>query len=444
MIFCHLTTVSNFVGHSRKCGCRMLCSLTSQHKPGRSQYYPVLLKLNQYDIPGSNHEDINALDIQTTTSQEYIEHLHYLLGSQSMNQFQSCCLETGIVGPSVLLGLQPAFVLGIPECFSSDLMHLIGANMADLWCSLFWGTLDCAQSNDRSTWYWAIFKNSETWEVHGQAVANCKQYLPGSFNVAPHDPSLHANSWYKCTEYITWLYGLCPGLLCGILPNDVWQNFYKFIASLCIMSQYSIELAHLQRAQERFTQWENDFKLLFYQQRIDHIHFIRSCVHLTSHLASEAARIGSPILSSQWTMEWTIRNLTHEICQPSDPFFNLAQQGIHRCQINALKAMIPSLDNSSNTLPCGSADLGNGYVLLPKRDVNAVGVTEEETWVIATYLQEPAGQKIRWWGQLQLPNGQIAWLAYVELQRSSEQVCMVRNVKVRCRLIWIVVYSINH
>lgn len=66
-------------------------------------------------------------------------------------------------------------------------------------------------------------------------------------------------------------------------------------------------------------------------------------------------------------MEQTIGNLTTEIRQPSDPFSNLAQQGIRRCQINALKAMMPSLDDSPEfILVWGSIDVENGYVLLAK------------------------------------------------------------------------------
>ncbi|KAN0097076.1 hypothetical protein V8E55_001522 [Tylopilus felleus] len=272
---------------------------------------------------------------------------------------------------------------------------------------------DCASSDDRSTWFWAVLRNDNVWEAHGQAVAKCRPYLPGSFDVAPRDPSLHANSWYKCTEYITWLYGLCPALLYSILPDNVWRNFCKFVAGLRIMK--------LQRAQEFFIQWERKFELLFYQRRVDRIHFVRPCIHLTCHLASEAARMG---------------NLTREIQQPSDPFSNLAQQGIRRCQVNALKAMIPSLHGSDSpeSLPCSSTDIGNGYVLLPKRDTYAIHVAEEEMQVVARSLVV-AGylcqQKVRRWGRLRLPNGQVARSAYVESQRVQEEVQMAQNIKVR-------------
>ena len=79
------------------------------------------------------------------------------------------------------------------------------------------------------------------------------------------------------------------------------------------MNQYSITSSQLQLAHELFAQWEHEFEILFYQRRVDCIHFVRPCVHLTCHLAAEAARIGSPISSSQWTMERTIGNLSCEI-----------------------------------------------------------------------------------------------------------------------------------
>ena len=162
-----LITLSNLVGHQGKCGCHMLCPLTGRCKPGGSQYYPVLLKPDNYDVPGCNHGDVNAFDIRSGSSAEYVQHLCYILESRTMDQFQSRHLETGIIGPSILLGLEPTLILGIPECFSSEIMHLIGANMASLWLDLFRGTIECAHTDDRSTWFWAMLKNNTEWEAHG-------------------------------------------------------------------------------------------------------------------------------------------------------------------------------------------------------------------------------------------------------------------------------------
>ena len=129
-------------------------------------------------------------------------------------------------------------------------------------------------------------------------------------------------------------------------------------------------------------------------------------------------------------MERTISNLGQEIRQPSDPFSNLAQQGIHHCQVNTLKAMIPGFDPPENMNPHASADLGNSYTLLAKCAKHITMVHGDEARVIADYLGLPCMPKIRCWAHLRLPNGQIARSEYQELQRAPEDVRMAHNVKV--------------
>ena len=84
--------------------------------------------------------------------------------------------------------------------------------------------------------------------------------------------------------------------------------------------------------------------------------------------------------------------------------------------------MIPSLDDSPSTPTRGSVDLGNSYILLPKRDTYTISVPELECWAIATYLQQPGTQKVHRWGHLRLPNGQIARSLYAESDKVAEQV----------------------
>ena len=67
-------------------------------------------------------------------------------------------------------------------------------------------------------------------------------------------------------------------------------------------------------------------------------------------------------------MEQTIGNLGQEIRQPSNPFANLSQRALQRCQVNALKAMIPDLEKSAPTVPQGGKDLSGGYILLRAKD----------------------------------------------------------------------------
>ncbi|KAG2337345.1 hypothetical protein BDR05DRAFT_978538 [Suillus weaverae] len=209
-----LICMSNFVGHSGKVGC-------CHRKPGASQYYPVLLKPHNYSVVGCDHNDVNVYNLPLRTSEGY----------------------TGIVGPSILLGLQPQHVLGVPECFSSEIMHYAGANMAsttflthtDLWR----GTMDCSGTDTCENWPWVVLIG-DTWEEHGCVVTACKSYLPGSFNAV---------------EYIMWLYYLCPALLYRILPDN-------FVTALRIMSQYRITPAQITKACQLFADWEHEFKLL--------------------------------------------------------------------------------------------------------------------------------------------------------------------------------------
>ncbi|KIM55006.1 hypothetical protein SCLCIDRAFT_135688, partial [Scleroderma citrinum Foug A] len=156
-------------------------------------YYPVLLKPNKYDVSGCTHDDVDVYEIGPSTLESYVQQLYYLLGAQTQKEYESCHLETGIVSPSILLGLQPQLILGIPECFSLEMMHLSGANMAALWLDLWRGTIECVLMDNKTNWHWSVLREQCKWEEHGCAIAACKPYLPGSFNVAPCDPSLHAN-----------------------------------------------------------------------------------------------------------------------------------------------------------------------------------------------------------------------------------------------------------
>ncbi len=67
-------------------------------------------------------------------------------------------------------------------------------------------------------------------------------------------------------------------------------------------------------------------------------------------------------------MERTIGNLGEEIRQPSNPFANLSQRGLLRCQVNALTAMVPALKPPNCDLPRGAMNIGDKYILLRARD----------------------------------------------------------------------------
>jgi hypothetical protein len=438
-----LVCISNLVGHSGKNGCRMLCGIEGRRKPRANHYYPVLLKPLNYNVQGCGHDDLHPADTPTGTSAGYVQKLRTVMAANSRAQYETCRLNTGIVGPSILLGLETRHILGIPECFSSEIMHFSGANMASLFTDLWCGLLLCSPTDDNSTWDWAVLVD-DTWKEHGRAVAACRPYLPGSFDNPPRNPAEKINTHYKAREFITWLFGLAPALLYGTLPEKYWKNFCKFTQALRIMSQYSITPVQVVEAFTLFAEWEIEFEELYYQRRVDRIHFIRPCAHLSNHIAAECCRVGSPICSSQWTMERTFADIEFDLRQSNLPYACLTQVCLIRCQINALKAMFPHLHQPPNLQPRYSFDVGRGYVLLRARDKRPrYAATAVERTLISEFLGHNA-PKIYRWARLRLPNGQVARSAWKEQQRPLEKLRMARNVKVCTRPICQLYPEITH
>ncbi|KAG2738243.1 hypothetical protein P692DRAFT_201858104 [Suillus brevipes Sb2] len=423
-----LICMSSLVGHTGKNGCRMYCGLQGRRKPHASQYYPVLLKPNNYTVVGCTHEDIDVRDLTSGTSALYVRNLRTLMASQNQAQYERNRLMTGIVGPSILLGLDVDHILGVPECFSSEIMHFSGANMASLFTDLWCGVADChAVTDSVADWDWAVLVR-DTWEAHGKAVAATHTHLPGSFDVPPRNPAEKMHSFYKAREFITWLFGIGPGLLYGILPPMYFQHYCKFVRGLRIMSQYRITTAEMLEACICFSEWEEEFERIYYQRRVDRIHFVRPCVHLANHLAAEGTRVGAPCCSSQWTLERTIGDIEFDLRQPSNAMSNFTEICVTRCRVNALKAMLPQFQTSDALHPRGSFDVGNGYVLLRARDRKPRRMPTAQATLISNFLGRPA-PPIRRWSRLRLPHGQIARSAWKETESSAEFIRISRNVK---------------
>ena len=136
-------------------------------------------------------------------------------------------------------------------------------------------------------------------------------------------------------------------------------------------------------------------------------------------------------------MERTIGNLGEEIRQPSNPYANLSHRGLIRCQINALKAMVPDLEGSANTLPRGAKDLGGGYVLLRAMEKGLYRLRDCEADALKLYLMDiehdvPSDwcPSVTRWARLRLPNGQIARSSWKEKLKPLEKLRIARNVKV--------------
>ncbi|KAG1747507.1 hypothetical protein EDD22DRAFT_958220 [Suillus occidentalis] len=347
------------VGHSGKNGCRLYCGVQGRRKTRGTRYYPALLKPTDQSVIGSNHPDIDVFKIPLGGSDDYKTNLMRLVASPNQRQYDIRKTETGITKPPLILGLRPSCTLGVPICMTTDIMHL-AANLSDLLLSLWRGTLDCGPSDDIETWDWAVLMDEDAWTIHGAAVENAGPYLPTSFDRKPCNISEKLNTGYKTWEFQLYMFGLAPALLYDILPRKYWSNYCQLVRGFQLMCQLRITAQELVHAQALLCCWERDFELLYYRRREDRIHFIRPSVHQTNHLVSETVCKGPSICYAQWTMEQTIGNLGQEICQPSNPFANLSQEGVRRCRVNTLLSIMPELDNSCQGHPNGSVDLGDG------------------------------------------------------------------------------------
>jgi hypothetical protein len=443
--------LNGLVGHHGKFGCRLYCIVPGRHKPNGPHYYPALLKPLDFVMPGCDHDDIPHDSLPQTSPQLYFLNLRHVLDSPNETQYKKRRLETGISKPSIFLGIQPARILGIPGCFGSDIMHLGSFNLSDLLLSLWRGVLDHDKDDPPSEWPWAVLVG-DTWILHGQHVSAATPYLPGSFDRPPRNIAEKINSGYKAWEYLLYLYGLAPALLYGILPNPFYIHFCRLVRAMRIIHQHKIKREDIIMAHTLLVSFAHEFELLYYQRRVDRIHFVRQSIHALVHLAPEVFRIGPPICSSQWTMERTIGNLGQEIRQPSNPYANLSQRGLLRCQVNALTAMLPeqligTKSTASDTwqLPRGAIDLGNGYALLRAQD-QLRSMQKCEAKALITYLTEQCHINVltitsgrsadEWcpdiarWARLHLPNGQIARSRWKESLKSLNKIRIARNVKV--------------
>lgn len=434
--------LNGLVGHSGKIGCRLWCGLVGRHKPNSPCYYPALFKPDNYNIEGCDHEDISPHVVRGIDHERYKQHLRVVLMSQGQGTYEFNRRETGICKPSIFSGLSPSSILGIPDMFPGDIMHLI-LNLADLFMKLWRGKMECGETDSRQNWPWAVL-TGETWTTHGRDVANATPYLPGSFDRPPRNPAEKINSGYKCWEWLLYLFGLGPGLLYNVLPTDEWESYCRLTAGIRFIYQKKIYVDKLRDAHVLLIRFITEFELNYCKRRWDRIHFVRQSLHNLQHACHEIIRLGPGACSSQWTMERTIGNLTEEMKQPSKPYANLSQRALFRAQINALYAMIPTLDKDSKTegkLPRGSVDLGDGYVLLRAMDTCRRVITQPEEAALKDYLSripecDPDLLDDRWettvvrWARLRLPNGQIARSAWKESLKPLEKVRMARNVKV--------------
>ncbi|KAF8149993.1 hypothetical protein B0H34DRAFT_757239 [Crassisporium funariophilum] len=314
-------------------------------------------------------------------------------------------------------------------------MHLISLNIPELLLALWRGTLECDVDDDKSSWDWAVLVG-ETWKIHGQRVADATPYLPGSFDRPPRNPAKKISSGYKAWEYLTYIFGLGPGLFHGLLPDKYWKNYCKLVAGVRLLHQRSIPQKQLLEGHRLLVSFVQEFEDLYYQRKPSRLHFCRQSIHALLHVGPEVIRLGPGGYYSQWTMERTIGNLGEEIRQPSNPFKNLAARGVRRARINALLTMMPELQEMPK-FPKNFQDLGNGYNLIGPVDNYARHMSPSEETAIRTYYESQnaaigeGGLTVTKWAVIRLPNQQLVRTLWKEKRRALEKLRTSRNIMAR-------------
>ncbi|KAF8811838.1 hypothetical protein BYT27DRAFT_7221332 [Phlegmacium glaucopus] len=403
-----LTYLNGLTGHSGAFG-----------KEGATHYYPALLKPLNYSVDGCDHDDVDGSHLPIGNIEEYQK-------AVQIAEHQHNRKSTGITRPSI-------FILAVPHCFGGDLMHLISLNILDLLLDLWRGNLECDPTDDKNTWQWLVLVG-DVWKNHGTRVVDTTPYLPGSFDRPPRNPAEKISSGYKAWEFLTYIFGLGPGLLHGILPNKYWKNYCKLVAGVRLLHQHSITKEQLVHGHKLLISFETEFEEIYYQHKASCLHFCHKSIHALLHIGPEVPRLGPGSGYTQWPMERTIGNLGEEIRQPSQPFANLAERGARRAQVNSLLALLPDL-TPNKLLSHLSQDLGGGYIL-SMGDSCSRTISEVEKQAIHSFYQLQNIEitqafDIRKFARLQLPNLQFVQTAWKETTKPLKKVRMSRNVMLK-------------
>ena len=303
---------TGLVGHHGAFPCRLYCNLKGCHVPGAGHYYPTLHKPLNYTIAGSDHPDVDPDSITGGSPGEYHRNLLYLLESRHITEYKECRKQTGIAYPSLFGGLPSTSRQPIPAGFPGDSMHGPMLNMGDLLLPLWRKTFRTSGQDTTDNWDWGTLVG-DVWKAHGSAVAACREYIPGFIDHPPRNIAEKINSGYKAKEWQTYLYGLAPALLFGILPERYWKNFCKLVYAIRLLHQRTIKCSQLQEAHKYLKLFCVEYEEIYVQRRSDRLHMVRPSVHGILHMPSETVRVGPTPLSSTWTMEQLIGNLGSEI-----------------------------------------------------------------------------------------------------------------------------------
>lgn len=181
------------VGHSGKNRCCLYCGLPGQRKERANHYYPALPCPHDHVAEGSNHTDIQVFNFPPSGSSDYSINLNKIIAVPNLTQWDKMKTETGLTKPSLILGLDRTRSLGVPQCMTTNIMHLSG-NISDLLISLWHGKMDVSGNDDKSTWDWAVLRDEAHWVSHGQDVTASGCFIPGSYDCKPCNLSEKINT----------------------------------------------------------------------------------------------------------------------------------------------------------------------------------------------------------------------------------------------------------
>ncbi|KIK52262.1 hypothetical protein GYMLUDRAFT_77908 [Collybiopsis luxurians FD-317 M1] len=188
-----------------------------RHKPNSGHYYSAHAHPYNVSVLDNNHDDVDIETLEFQTLDEYKGNLTTLQSSADSMEYKCNHKDTGLSKSSILSGLNSHLSLPIPACFGLNLMHLLCLNIEDLFLCLWCGTLKCKPMDNKMTWAWVKLVG-QTWEEHGEIVANATQYFLSSFQCPPHNPAKKLSSGYKATEYKAFI--LC-GKTCGLVNRSL-------------------------------------------------------------------------------------------------------------------------------------------------------------------------------------------------------------------------------
>ncbi|KAH9851446.1 hypothetical protein C2E23DRAFT_869376 [Lenzites betulinus] len=423
-------------------GCRAMCGLLGRHKLGCPHFYPALLRPLGDPVPGSDHGDILLSSIPPPSAAAYERNLKLLLSARNETQYKQLRKVTGLCKPTIMSGLSRT--LPMPLCFPIDLMHLTCLNLPDLFLSLWRGTIQGSTQSDPKGWDCAILADPEVWELHGLHVERARHYLPGFLDRAPRNIAAKLNSGYKAIEFMTWFYNYVPAMLRSLLPEAYWLQFCKLARGIMILYAEDILPEELLQSKTLLTAAIEEYELLYYARDPDRLHVVRPAIHLIWHGPDQIVQIGAMVCDTQLPIERLIGDLGSEIKQPSTPYANLSQRAIRRCQVNALKAMLPEIDRTrqlADKIPRGAQTLGDGYILLCARDRCLRDIPDIESRAFYDYLaiwepdlcgdddQMTFALRVRKWARLRLPNGTVARSAWKEQRKPVSKLRLARCVK---------------